>query len=162
MTHLNFTQHVESITKAANRKCHGLVVLKKAGANAATLLSLYRAQIIPTITFAAASWYPFISKHLEQKIEKTQKLALRIIYPNYEHYQDQLQMAQIASLNEALTDICHAYATAVRGNPDHPLAKLVKTRPKGRRFSHRQNNVYREKARTALRERHVLHDSKFF
>ena len=39
--HLSFQKHIDTITQTANRECHGLVVLKRAGINTSSLVLLY-------------------------------------------------------------------------------------------------------------------------
>ena len=50
-SHLVFNIHVAEIRKSANRKIHGLLVLKQSGVITDTLVMMYRAQILPTVTF---------------------------------------------------------------------------------------------------------------
>ena len=71
-----------TITQTAYRKCHGLVVLKRAGINASSLVVLYQSQIRPIGTYSAAAWYPYTTGTQQKQLEMTQKLALRIIFPD--------------------------------------------------------------------------------
>ena len=44
--HLTFQTHVEEIKKAANRKSHGLLLLKQSGVNQESLVHLYKTRVI--------------------------------------------------------------------------------------------------------------------
>ena len=58
-SHLNFGGHVSHVRKTANKKCHGLLMLKRSGIDQNSLIMLYKAQIIPNWTHTAADWYPY-------------------------------------------------------------------------------------------------------
>ena len=55
-------------------------------------------QILPTVTHTAPAWYPFTTSGQQEDLEKTQKLALRIIFPELERYYEQLAAADIPTL----------------------------------------------------------------
>ena len=161
--HLNFGSHITSIRKAANKKCHGLLMLKKAGVNRESLVMLYKSQITPTLTHTAAAWYPYTTSSQQEKLESSQKLALRIIFPELEHYHQRLTAADLQTICENLDDICRKYATKVRKNTTHTLHQLIPKRPDGVRFSHRlsTSNIYIPKSRTTKCDKNVLRNPKY-
>ena len=101
-----FSEHVSEVRKAANRKIHGLLVLKQSGVNTDKLVMMYRAQILPTITYSAPAWFPFLADYLRNELEKIQKLTLRIIFNDLEHYIDRLNAAKLTPLCDLLHDVC--------------------------------------------------------
>ena len=77
---------------------------------------LYKAQIIPTLTHTAAAWYPYATGNQQEELEIPQKLALRIIYPELEHYHERLAAANVSTLSEHLDNVCRKYAQKVKDN----------------------------------------------
>ena len=163
-SHLSFQKHIDTITQTANRKCHGLVVLKRAGINTSSLVVLYQSQIRPSVTYSAAAWYPYTTSTQQEQLEMTQKLALRIIFPEVEHYCDRLEMAGINNLCMELDLICRKYARKVYEHPDHVLHDRIPRRPVGQRFSRRvsTSDIYIQKTRTDKCGKSVLRNLKFF
>jgi hypothetical protein len=162
-SHLNFGHHIESIRKAQNRKCHGLLVLKQAGVNQESLAQLYKAQILPKVTHTAAAWYPFTTTQHQDKLEQIQKLALRIIYPEHEHYDERLAAANFPTLRATLDSMCTTYVTKILNNSKHPLHNRIPRRPDGLRFSRRHDNVnvYVNKTRSVKCGRFILRNTKY-
>ena len=162
--HLSFPKHIDAITQTANRKCHGLVVLKWAGINTSSLVVLYQSQIRPSVAYSAAACYPYTTGTQQEQLEMTQKLALRIIFPEVEHYCDRLEMAGINTLCIELDLICRKYAMKVYQHPDHVLHDRIPRRPAGQRFSRRvsTSDIYIPKTRTDKCGKSVLRNLKFF
>ena len=161
--HLTFQTHVEEIKKAANRKSHGLLLLKQSGVNQESLVHLYKTRVIPTISHAAPSWYPFITQLQQKEIESCQKLALQIIYPEVDDYHERLAAAMLPTLNETLKTMCHAFVRRVKENRDHPLNARLPTRKDGIRYSNRTSDksIYLPRCRTEKRRSAILVNKEF-
>ena len=56
---------------------------------------LYKAQIIPTLTRTAAAWYPYATGNQQEELAISQKLVLRIMYPELDHYHETLAAGNI-------------------------------------------------------------------
>ena len=162
--HLSFPKHIDAITQTANRKCHGLVVLKRAGINTSSLVVLYQSQIRPSVAYSAATCYPYTTGTQQEQLEMTQKLALRIIFPEVEHYCDRLEMAGINKLCIELDLICRKYAMKVYQHPDHVVHDRIPRRPAGQRLSRRVSisDIYIPKTLTDKRGKSVHRNLKFF
>ena len=74
----------------------------------------YKSQILSTITHSYAAWYPLTSDYQHKDLKSTEKLALRIIFPEMESYGERLAAAG-CTLNETLK-VCTSYATKVKEN----------------------------------------------
>ena len=61
-THLKFNTHVNEVLSKSKPAFHALIRLKRAGLDSDCLACFYQARIVSIIIYAAASWYPFISK----------------------------------------------------------------------------------------------------
>ena len=151
------------IRTSANRKCHGLLVLKQSGVNQPSLVQMYKAQIVPTISHSAPAWYPFLSKYQQDELEKCQKLALRIIYPEVEHYEERLLAASLPLLNELLKLNCHNYIQQIVESTDHPLRPRLAIRDQSIRHSSRRSDkcVYIQKCRTEKRNCAILVNHRY-
>ena len=66
--HLSFTEHIKEKVKSANKKIHGLLVLKQTGINPDSLVMMYRMQIIPAISHSAPAWFPFLCDYLKEEL----------------------------------------------------------------------------------------------
>ena len=128
-SHLVFNIHVAEIRKSAIRKIRGLLVLKQSGVNTDSLVMMYRAHILPTVTYSAPAWYPFLADYHKDEIEKIQKLALRIIFHDIEYYTDRLVAAKLTTLCDTLRDVCSTYVTRIVGDPDHSLRYKLNQKP---------------------------------
>jgi len=161
--HLSFNHHITHIKHSANSRCHGLLLLKKAGVNSDSLVMLYKAQVLPVITHAAAAWYPYTTVQQQINLESIQKLALKIIYPSTEHYVERLKAANITSLCDSLDKICHTYATKVKYDSNHPLHHYIPKKPNNIRTSKRlkSSSVYLPLNRTVKCDKNVLRNPKY-
>ena len=162
-SHLNFGGHVSHVRKAANKKCHGLLMLKRSGIDQNSLVMLYKAQIIPTLTHTAAAWYPYATGNQQEELENSQKLALRIIYPELEHYHERLAAANVSTLSEHLDNVCRKYAQKVKDNSNHVLHHLIPKRPETIRYSRRlsSSDIYLPRTRTVKCDKNVLRNPKY-
>ena len=82
--------------------------MKQSGINSDSLVALYQSQVVPAVTCSAPVWFPMIKHYQQKDVEKIQKLALRIIFPECEHYCDQLAAAKLNTLCERLENTTHA------------------------------------------------------
>ena len=157
-SHLSFSEHITAIRKSASKKIHGLLVLKQSGVDQTSLTHLYQSRIIPTISHASPAWYPFITDHQKEELEKTQRLALRIIYSDEEHYCDRLAAANITTLCETLNQHCHQYTSKIKNNPDHLLRHrlIERTVSRPKRSTAKLSDFYIKKSRTVKRSLAIL------
>ena len=80
--HLHFSKHVETIIDKCRPAFHAITKLRKAGVKNDSLCTFYKSRIVPLLTYAAPAWYPNISLNDQEKLEKYQRLCLRIMLPN--------------------------------------------------------------------------------
>ena len=66
--------------------------LRKAGVNDTSLTHFYQSRIIPIITYVAPMWYPLISQCDRERLEKYQRLCLRIILLHVDGTETRLAM----------------------------------------------------------------------
>ena len=76
---LKLNCHVEYITRKTNKRLYSIGILKHNGAPQIQLVKVYVSLIRPILEYAVPAWQN-IPDHLQEKIEKVQKRALRIIF----------------------------------------------------------------------------------
>lgn len=119
--HLTFTTQVDNAVSRASSSFHALIQLKRAGVNAANLLTFYQTRILSVLFYGAPAWYPHITQHAKDRLQRYERLCLRIIFPNLEGYDSRLKHIGQLDINARLDIACLKYVSRVKGNPDHPL-----------------------------------------
>ena len=59
----------QNCEKAANQKCHCLLLLKRAGLKKPSRVMLYKSQILPTTTHSSVAWYPYTTDYQQKYLE---------------------------------------------------------------------------------------------
>ena len=150
-THLKFNTHVNEVLLKSKPAFHALIRLKRAGLDSDCLSSFYQARIVSIIIYAAASWYPFISKNDKTKLERYQSLCSRIILPHIDSYEERLKQLQINELNTQLDICCLKYVNRVQ-NESHPLNNYIPVAPD--HLHHKSRAT--QKRRTALLDKSLF------
>ena len=146
---LKWDEHIYEIVSKASKRLHILRVLRRSGIPPADLLTVYIALIRSILEYSCEVWHSSISCYLSDKIEKIQKRALRIIYPE-QTYKDALLLAGITKLETRREDLCLKTLTKItRGGP---LTQYVtQTRSNEHNYFIRSlNNLSTYKCRTDL------------
>ena len=86
---LKWNCHVDYVIKTACKKLYSLRVLRRAG-----VWRIYLSTIRPVLEYAEPVWQD-ISAYLSGAIERVQKRALNIIYPEAESYAHALQLGKL-------------------------------------------------------------------
>ena len=60
--------------------------MKSYGVDKSSLVLAYRANILSVVKHAAPAWYPYVTENNKLQLESIQMLALKIIYPEMDHY----------------------------------------------------------------------------
>ena len=102
---LNFSDHINSITKKANQRIGVLIRLKSLIPTAAKL-QLYKEAILPQLTYCHLTWH-FCRESDRRKLERIQERGLRAIFNDKKSsYEDLLVKANLPSLyNRRIQDI---------------------------------------------------------
>ena len=123
--HMTFSKHVDNAINKSKPSLHALISLKKSGVDRKGLIIFYRTVIRSLLSYAAPGWFPYLSNNDIDKLERFQKLCLRIILPNVEHYCDRLDIAEMDYLNVYLDVLCLRYVTKLQSNTTHPLHHYI-------------------------------------
>jgi hypothetical protein len=154
--HMKFNDHVHHAINKTRSAFHALVQLKRASVNSANLILFYRTRILSILCYAAPSWYPYVSETSKQELEKHQKLCLKIVFPNNEHYIDRLSCCHLPTINTHLSDICSKYISKISTQPEHPLYNYLTKASQSKRRSTRLHTET-AKHRTALFENNIFY-----
>ena len=123
--------------------------LKRAGVRTERLTLFYKARILTTLSYAAPSWYPFLSYPYKQRLERDQKLhvCLRLIHPKLDNSDERLAHQRLNELTVSLDIACLRYIEKIRGNECHPLFSYIPTITTGKNLLeglHRWKNHRRQ------------------
>ena len=151
--HMRFSAHVDSIIEKCRPAFHAISKLRKAGVNDTSLAHFYQSRILPIITYAAPMWYPLISQCDRERLEKYQRLCLRIILPYVDDTGTRLAMTSLDDINVVLGVACLKYANKVLQDVHHPLHSYTQIH----RISARSGRVINAKTRTTLLSKSLFH-----
>ena len=83
------------------------MVLKHNGVHATQLLTVYMALVRSVLEYGAPVWHTLIPTFLSDEVEKVQKRAFRIIYPQ-NHYSEALVLSGFPLLSDSRSFLCRA------------------------------------------------------
>ena len=95
------------------------------------LMTVYTTVIRPTLEYACPAWSTSLTLGLQSDIERVQRRAINIIYPNTP-YAEAFANAQLTSLKQRRAQLCEHFSTHIE-QPQHKLHKLL---PKARATTH--------------------------
>ena len=117
---LKWNSHVDYITKKACKKLYSLRVLRRASVSQSNMLRIYLGSVRPVLEYAVPVWQD-IPAYLSEAIERVQKRALNIIYPEAESYAHAVQLGNQDRLDDRRVHLCYKYMKS----PSHPLHHLL-------------------------------------
>ena len=144
---LKWNCHVEYITKRANKRLYSIRILKRSDTLQIQLVKIYVSLIRPIYEYAAPAWQN-IPDHLQEKIERVQKRALHIIFPDAS-YSKAMQMAGLTTLKERRERLCVKYMHRLQ---DHSLSFLL---PKVEQVDHEYQLRVKRRTRILYGDRKV-------
>ena len=145
---LKWNAHVNLITFKVSKRLHILRVFRNSGIPAQDLLTIYISIIRSVLEYCCAVWSTSIPSYLSDKIEKVQRRALRILYPNMSY-----SAALATSYLPRLFDFRDILCKKVLNKRAIPSSRLNHLLPPTRFWSHdrelrRSNNFSVFKCRT--------------
>ena len=102
---------------------HSLKVLRRARVCQPNILRIYLSTVGPVLEYAVPVWQD-IPAYLSEAIERVQKRALNIIYPEVESYAHALQLGKLDRLDDRRVHLCYKYMAKMK-SPSHPLHHLL-------------------------------------
>ena len=121
---LKWNDHVDTITSKAARRLYLLSQLKRAGISSDDLLAFYYSVIRSVLEFSCQLFHRSLPKYLSDDIERIQRRAMRIIFPNLS-YCEALNKAGIPTLSERRESLSIKLFEDIVSNEHHKLANLL-------------------------------------
>lgn len=117
--HLSFEQHIDQIGIRVRSKTFVLRKLKRAGIPQHILCQYYVTCIRSKMMYASPVWYPMITTDSADRLIGLEKLALKIIFPNHDSYEERLAALQvhITLLATYLDQSCADYTRSHKPRP---------------------------------------------
>ena len=85
---------------------HAIIRLRKVGVSTSSLVTFYRSRILLVISYAAPNWVPYLTKGDKERLERLQKLCLRVMLPYVECYDERLAALSLTELSVYLDQGC--------------------------------------------------------
>ena len=120
---LKWNSHVDYIIKKACKKLYSLRVLRRARVCQPNMLRIYLGSVRPVLEYAVPVWQD-IPAYLYEAIERVQKRALNIIYPEAESHAHALQLGKLDRLDDRRVHLYYKYMAKMK-SPTHPLHHLL-------------------------------------
>ena len=121
---LKWNDHVTEITHKASKRLYLLRILKRAGVDVISLVQFYCTCIRSTLEYACQTFHSNLPEYLSNQIERIQKRALRMLYPE-ERYGDALKLTGLQSLADRRDRLSRELFNSVSINNNHKLADLL-------------------------------------
>ena len=107
---LKWDKHMNEVVKRANGKLYMLRLLKSHGLPRCDLLTIFQSYVRPVLEYAAPVWHGGITRNQNDKLERIQKRALRIIFGDqYTTYDETLQLISLSTLEERRETLCTTF-----------------------------------------------------
>ena len=117
---LLWKNHVNEANKKVNKRFFFLIQLKRAKVPAKDLIQFYTTCIRLILDYGAPVYHYTLSQYLQESLERIQKRALSIIFPEVS-YQDGLQLSCLSSLSSRRQELCDKLFSSVAANSNHKL-----------------------------------------
>ena len=104
---MKWNSHVDYIIGKACKKLYSPRVLRITRVSHSNILRIYLSTVRPVLEYAVPVWQD-IPADLSEAIERVQKRALNIIYPEAESYAHALELGKLDRLDDRI-HLCHKY-----------------------------------------------------
>ena len=121
---LRWNSHVDNIIKKTCKKLYSLRVLHRARVSQPNLFGIYLGSVRPVLEYAVPVWQD-IPAYLSKAIERVQKRALNIIYPEAESYAHALQLGNLACATNIWPNWSPPATLCIICSPDHSWMSLT-------------------------------------
>ena len=147
--HLNFSANVDNIISRTNSRLFLLRQLKILGMNTNGLITFYCTNIRSVLTYAAPAWYTLLSKFDQERLEKVQRCATRVILPDLE-YPKRLDVLDLPTLHIFIHNLSQRLFSKIASDVTHPLNSRILVNS-NRTSSRKTTKYYTKASRTTKR-----------
>ena len=124
---LKWNAHIENVIKKGASRLYLLRQLKRAKGDPAQLLCFYTTCIRPMSEYACQVFHNGLPEYLSEELEKIQRRALRIIFPDL-GYQEALKECNITTLHQRRQWLTERLFNEIKDNSLHKLHGLLPPR----------------------------------
>jgi len=121
---LKWNAHVNNIVLKASKRLYLLRLLKRADLDVKSLIQFYCTCIRSILEYACQTFHSSLPQYLSDDIERIQKRALRIIFPDL-HYNEALESAQLTTLCARREELCVKLFSSIEEDSQHKLRHLL-------------------------------------
>ncbi len=105
---MKWNTHISYIVSKASKRLYFLRLLKRAGLDHSSQLAVYTICIRSVLEYGCQVWNYGASQYLSVDVERVQRRALRIIYPDLS-YTKALEVTSLPSLSQRRDELCRSY-----------------------------------------------------
>ena len=105
---MKWNTHISYIVSKASKRLYFLRLLKRAGLDHSSQLAVYTTCIRSVLEYGCQVWNYGASQYLSDDVERVQRRALRIIYPDLS-YRKALEVTSLPSLSQRRDELCRSY-----------------------------------------------------
>lgn len=147
---LSFNTHVDNIVSKCNSRLFLMRKLRTVGLGNDSLKIFYASNIRSVACYAAPAWFTLLSDNNKERLERIQRSATRIIYPEL-CYAERLDMLSLPLLADFMFKLSYTHFIKIKKNSSHPLHdRLIFNHHS--RTSSRANHTFRpQRCRTQKR-----------
>ena len=120
---MKWNTHISYIVSKASKRHYFLRLLKRAGLDHLSQLAVYTTCIRSVLEYGCQVWNYGVSQYLSDDVERVQRQALRIIYPDLS-YRKALEVTSLPSLSQRRDELCRSYFIKMT-DPTHKLHYLL-------------------------------------
>ena len=122
-SNLSWHNHVDYICSKASTKIYYLILLKRAGISPTDIVQVYCSIVRSVLEYACEVWHPGLTTVMNDSIERIQKRALSISYPDC-CYEEALGVAKLDRLNIRRNSRCKRFFQTMQAS-SHKLNYLL-------------------------------------
>ena len=109
--------HVSHISKKFGMRIWAIRNLKRAGVPEKKIVEFHTTAIRPVIEYTAQVYHHMLTGELSERIERLQRIVLKVIYGPETSYREALQQSGLCRLEETRIDLCRKFAIKAEQNP---------------------------------------------
>ena len=113
-SHMGFSAHVNNILCCTIPAFRAIIRLNKAVITPLNPVHFNKSKIVSILTDCLPSWYPYKSGNDKTKLERVERLCLRVILPNIDSYEEQLGLLNLSPTNAQLDASCTRYIEEIK------------------------------------------------
>ena len=123
---LTWNLHISHIISKGAQRLYLLSQLRRSGISDHDLVQVYQTLVRPILEYACPVWHTCLPKYQHEDIERIQRRALHIIFPNLS-YSSALQLVNLPTLQTRRDNICAKFFHKIEC-PSDPLHDLLPPR----------------------------------